>query len=297
MAVTQLNAPPSAQYVVRHSPRGVAKLTEFQDPGFTIVGDHLSQHGEMSLTAIGLATHILSLPDGSPVDIRTLAAKFPEGRARVASALRELEAHGYLERVRQQTGGKWVTLTYSYNNPAATRARRAREAASSHTPSAPATPAPEEPAPAAPEPERTPEPEPAAPRPTAPAALPPVPQPAYPAPDLLRSATALLAGLQLQDPRLLLSAYDTEHLAPAVATWLERGATPAAVQRAMTANLPTEPLRRPAAFLAHRLTTELPPLPEFGAAPSTPDPFQTCDHCDRAFRSPTPVPAATADPT
>ncbi|MFH8556688.1 hypothetical protein ACH4FE_24185 [Streptomyces celluloflavus] len=126
-------------------------MTEFQHPGFTIIGDHLAQHRELSLTAIGLATYIQSLPEGAPVDIRTLAEKFPEGRERVATALRELEAYGYIERVRERTdNGKLVTVTYSYNNPEATRARRAREAAARSPHRTTGAPTPEEPAPARP---------------------------------------------------------------------------------------------------------------------------------------------------
>ncbi|MGW5942213.1 hypothetical protein ACWIG3_06605 [Streptomyces celluloflavus] len=126
-------------------------MTEFQHPGFTIIGDHLAQHRELSLTAIGLATYIQSLPEGAPVDIRTLAEKFPEGRERVATALRALEAYGYIERVRERTdNGKLVTVTYSYNNPEATRARRAREAAARSPHRTTGAPPPEEPAPARP---------------------------------------------------------------------------------------------------------------------------------------------------
>ncbi|MFE6737437.1 hypothetical protein [Streptomyces tubercidicus] len=134
MAEQQLNAPERARHEIRRSPRrspsGVHQVTEFQDPGYTIVGNHLTQHRSLSGLAIGLAAYIQSLPEGAPVDIRTLAKRFPEGRERIAAALRELETHGYLERVRRRTAdGRLVTLTISYNNPAATRARRARETA------------------------------------------------------------------------------------------------------------------------------------------------------------------------
>ncbi|MEW1718557.1 hypothetical protein [Streptomyces sp. NPDC093109] len=132
-------------------------MTEFQNPGFTIVGDHLAQHPDLSFCAIGLATYIQSLPEGAPVDIRTLAARFPEGRERIAAAMRELEAHGYIERRRMRTPeGKIVTRTISYNNPEATRARLAREAAAAQGArpgqgqSQGGEPAPEEPEPARP---------------------------------------------------------------------------------------------------------------------------------------------------
>ncbi|MGY0485943.1 hypothetical protein [Streptomyces sp. WG-D5] len=85
---------------------------------FTVVGHHLAQHADLSLTAIGLATHIQSLPDGSRVTIKDFAARFPEGEVRIAAALRELETHGYLERIKERLpSGRIVTRTISYNKP------------------------------------------------------------------------------------------------------------------------------------------------------------------------------------
>ncbi|MFB7467121.1 hypothetical protein ACFCZ1_27100 [Streptomyces sp. NPDC056224] len=66
------------------------------------IDNNLAQHGELSLTAIGLSTHIQSLPTGADVSIKALAQRFTEGEARIASALRELEAHGYLPRTRER---------------------------------------------------------------------------------------------------------------------------------------------------------------------------------------------------
>ncbi|GAB3180630.1 hypothetical protein GCM10027162_34810 [Streptomyces incanus] len=133
----------------------------------------------------------------------------------------------------------------------------------------------------------------------APKPLPAVPRPAFPAPELLRAAAGLLAGLCRHDPLLFLSARDTAHLAPGVAAWLERDVSPAAVRHALTTDLPPEGLRRPAAFLARRLTARLPHPPPF-RAPSTvsPEPVVTkvrnCNGCERGFRAPTA--AATAEP-
>ncbi|WP_030601237.1 helix-turn-helix domain-containing protein [Streptomyces achromogenes] len=226
---------------------------------FTVIGNHLVQHAELSLLAIGLACHIQSLPSGARVDIKTLAARFPEGAIRIAAALRELETHGYLRRERTRVpGGRIITRTISCNQPG----RRAEE-----------PPAPRR----RQQSRRT--------------ALPAVPKPAYPSPELLRSATDVLAGLRRRDPRLLLSATEAEHLAPGVAAWLERDVPPTAVREALTTNLPPAPLTRPAALLAHRLTTGLPPLPPYRTPEPPPParhPLQTCETCDRAFRSPNP---------
>ncbi|MDO0913940.1 helix-turn-helix domain-containing protein [Streptomyces sp. DT2A-34] len=228
---------------------------------FTVIGNHLAQHPELSALAIGLAVYIQSLPTGARTDIKTLAARFPEGSTRIAAALRELEAHGYLRRERRRTpNGRIVTRTISCNQPGRHQDH----------PAPPRKKRPQSP--------RKP--------------LPAVPQPAYPAPTLLQTATDLLADLRRHDdPRLLLSQHDTAHLAPGVAAWLERDVTPTAVRHALTTDLPPGPLCRPAALLAHRLTTQLPPPPPFRApAPPPPvrHPFQTCEGCDRAFRSPLP---------
>ncbi|WP_405840009.1 helix-turn-helix domain-containing protein [Streptomyces platensis] len=323
MAEEKPNAPARAQYAIRRSPSphlsGVHQVTEFQDPGYTIVGNHLTQHRSLSGLAIGLAAYIQSLPEGAPVDIRTLAKRFPEGRGRIAAALRELEAHGYLERVRRRTDdGRMVTLTLSYNNPAATRARRARESAEEAKRRTAVTPAPVASAPVPPGPAAPPSVSPGSVAPTRASRTPPPTPPPAPAPASSHGRTdppharpepppppppeprtraqhtpaaALLANLRYEDPRLLLSVRDVHRLTPAVAAWLERGASPEAVRNALTAGLPAT-LRHPAALLTHRLSELLPPpLPAASPAATTrarPAPLQTCDGCDRAFRASTP---------
>ncbi|WP_330289926.1 helix-turn-helix domain-containing protein [Streptomyces sp. NBC_00576] len=254
---------------------------------FTVIGNHLSQHPELSLLAIGLSVHIQSLPAGAPVDIKTLAKRFPEGADRIAAALRELETHGYLRRSRERTpAGRIVTRTVSCNRPGH-HAERPADAdpdadadadAGSDRPTRPAHPA-------------TPGP----PKKRAPRKpLPAVPQPAYAGPGILQAATDLLAGLRRLDPDLLLSTCDTAHLAPGVAAWLERDASPTAVRHALISDLPPEGMRRPAAFLAHRLAAQLPPPAPFGGPPSQAEtvhvrhPLQNCDGCDRGFRGPEP---------
>ncbi|WP_405880321.1 helix-turn-helix domain-containing protein [Streptomyces sp. NBC_01384] len=267
------SAPPHAQSRIpgknhphRHPHSGVVHDNARHTTRFTVIGNHLAQHPELSGLAIGLGVHIQSLPTGARVDIKTLAARFPEGATRIAAALRELEAHGYLRRTRERApGGRIVTRTISCNQPGHHRTSA----------DGPRTPA------------RRPAPDDRPPR----KKLPAVPRPAYPSPTLLQTATDLLATLRRHDPRLLLSATDTEHLAPGVAAWLERDLTPTAVQQGLTTDLPLVPLRRPAALLAHRLAAQLPPPPPFRAPVPPPDarhPLQTCDGCDRAFRSPAP---------
>ncbi|MFE5890539.1 helix-turn-helix domain-containing protein [Streptomyces sp. NPDC002285] len=243
-------------------------MDESHDQEFTVVGNHLAQHSELSLTAIGLAVHIQSLPTGSLVGIKVLATKFPEGETRIASALRELETHGYLARTKERLpSGRIVTRTTSYNKPQARTSGRT-------------TPAPRrEPAPDLKESEQP------GPARTEPLSVPDTSElPAH------RTARNVLAGLRTRDPRLHLAEPDVRRLAPAVVTWLDRGVAPDDVQRTLSAGLPPEGVRHPSRFLAHRLTALLPPPfePEPGFEAARPDPLQNCEGCDRAFRSPCP---------
>ncbi|MET9426798.1 helix-turn-helix domain-containing protein [Streptomyces sp. NPDC003036] len=256
-----------------HSRGGVIHDNNREHARYTVIGNHLAQHRELSLTAIGLSAHIQSLPTGAPVDIRTLAARFPEGRERIAAALRELEQRGYIRRERERTPeGQIITRTISCNMPAAAR----REAALQDPSAPPPEPMSEPQTLTLPRPRREP-------RPLS------VPQPGHSNAELLRQALDLLAGLRHHDPRLLLSERDAEVLAPGVVAWLEREVGPELVRAALTACLPTGPLHRPAALLAHRLTTQLPPPPTFRAArPPRPHPLQCCDGCGRGFRAPEP---------
>ncbi|MEU3059935.1 helix-turn-helix domain-containing protein [Streptomyces subrutilus] len=241
---------------------------------YTVVGNHLAQHRVLSLVALGLALHIQSLPAGAGVGIKRLCERFPEGEVWIAAGLRELEAHGYLERSRVRLpSGQVVTRTVSYNRP-------------STVPVVPATPstAPPDPSPAAP-PAVLPAPPPPE-SPDAVVAVPapvpvPVPVPVAPVPAVAdgpvrpepgtggrwwREAVALLARLRGDDPRLLLAERHVRELAPGVAAWLERGAEPDAVRMLLAAGLPAD-LRHPAGLIAHRLRTQTPPrLPPAPAA-------------------------------
>jgi hypothetical protein len=281
------------------TPSGVTHVRTYQSGQYVVIGNHLAQHRELSLTAIGLATHILSVPEGTPVDIRSLADRFSEGRDRIASALRELEEHGYLQRVREHTdSGRLVTRTYAHHNPdtAATAAaplrvagppaagRRTVErqsaarttevpAASEEDDQAPSRQAPA-PDPAVREVCATPDPRqasatkpPVLERPVTPntrqasAPEPAVPEVrATPHPRHDRAA-ALLAGLRRTDDRLILSRRDVDRLAPAVSAWLDNGVSAAVVHHALTDGLPVD-LRNPAKLIAYRLDALLPvPLP------------------------------------
>lgn len=279
-------------------PSGVEHVNVRHTERFTVVGNHLSQHPELSLAARGLALHIQSLPPGAKVGIKVLAARLPaDSEHRIAEALRELEEHGYLKRTRVRSPeGKVYTRTVSYNHPdpaaldkARTQTRARPQVTKPRKPRPARTPAPT-PAPAPPPPAQ-PEPEPVSlPRVPAPTAKkpprPPLPQPLHPRPQLLQAAALLLVGLQNQDGELVLTEEQIDFLAPGVAAWFERDASPAAVRKALTEDLP-RPVRFPAQLVRHRLTVSLPSGRSLPAA-FRPVPMQNCDGCDRAFRAPEP---------
>lgn len=271
---------------------GVVHVKVRHSSHFTVVGNHLAQHCELSLIAIGLATHIQSLPAGAKVGIKFLVERFPESEARITNALRELEKHGYLQRTRERLpSGRVVTRTTSYNQPCAAAAQTAPavKPGAKKAPSAPARATKTAPiAPNSSPPSSPPEPPSAPPTPSAPPKpTPPLPRPETPSPALDRTASALLLDLNRRATAFDLSDEDVRTLIPAVATWLEREATPAAIRRVLTTDLPV-PVKHPVKFLGHRLTKQLPPpLPPTDRPPLY-DPLQNCDECDRAFRAPEP---------
>ncbi|MFE9815742.1 helix-turn-helix domain-containing protein [Streptomyces sp. NBC_00236] len=270
-----------------HAPSGgVVHVKVRHSSHFTVIGNHLAQHHELSLIAIGLATHIQSLPPGAKVGIKCLVERFPESEARIAAALRDLEKHGYLQRTRERLpSGRVITRTISYDRPCKV------------TPAA--VPAPELPAKQmrsagaqAPDPVHiTPNPPMPAPGPAVPAKVVPpkvpAPRPEKPSPELDRMASAFLLDLNQRATEFELSEDDIRELTPAVAAWFERKATPAALGRALTTDLPV-PVKFPVKFLEDRLTKRFPsPLPP-AERPPLYDPLQNCDGCDRAFRAPEP---------
>ncbi|PCG85574.1 hypothetical protein CIB93_13570 [Streptomyces sp. WZ.A104] len=286
-------------------PSGVIHVAIPHTSRFTIVGNHLAQHAELSLAAIGIGVHIQSLPAGSQVGIKALTARFAEGETTIASALRELETHGYLHRTRVRlANGRMVTRTVFCNHPGALP--RGGAVAVPMPVVAPPAPVPAGPpvlpVVAAAVPEPAPEPAPVPEEPHPPVRVPPrtapkpprrpLPQPRELTPELRRASSALLADLRRHAEELLLCEQDIEELVPGVAAWLERDTQPDAIRHALTADLP-QPPRSPAKLIRHRLTVLLPP-PLPGTSDLTPVrrtvviPLQNCDRCDHAFRATSP---------
>ncbi|MFJ4921242.1 hypothetical protein [Streptomyces sp. NPDC088725] len=257
---------------------------------FTVLANALAQRRGSAVT-VGVATYILSLPDGAPVSIAALCEHFTEGEILISRALRELESAGYLERRRERgPGGRVHTRTFAYDVPGQGELRTPGRPRPSRPQS---TPAPAQEVARA----RPPEPE-----PDEPAAVPEAHEaPEQQAPDHQPAdhqlpdpqAVVILASLRIADPRLVLSRREVDQLAPGVTSWLTQGMSPEQITESLTARLPDRFRSRPARILGYRLAeppVALPPafVPVPAPAPEL-FPWQTCEGgCERAFRAPEP---------
>ncbi|EFL01521.1 conserved hypothetical protein [Streptomyces sp. SPB78] len=295
----------------RCASRGVTHVRTRLDREFCVVANALAQHRNLDYLAIGIATYMLSVPEGTKVSIKALTERDPRhGEHAISGALRRLEAVGFLRRETSRLPtGRIVTRTFIHTvpvrddapeavrvepiaaEPAAPVREEARasvreEARASVREEAGAAPK------AAPAPVRDTTPAPV--RDTAPAA----PAPAPP-PRTYGIAAHVLSALHREDPRLVLPERDLARLTPLAAAWLERDVDRDALRAALLAHLPQH-IHRPAAFLAHRLVTDLPAPPtklpttfRAGSAPVEPSNlpdvrpsawWHSCDVCERALR-------------
>ncbi|MYX35347.1 MULTISPECIES: hypothetical protein [unclassified Streptomyces] len=262
---------------------GVVHVRRRLTANFTILSNRLAQRPGSAVT-VGVGAYLLSVPDGVPVSIDALRAHFTESRERLARALNELEAEGFLERVVvREENGRIRTRTYVHDVP------RADAPAAPDGPAAAPAPAPTPPAPVVPAgaceeaPGTAPE---AVPDGAAPGAH---PLGAHPLGEdaLGKAAEAVLVSLRVRDSRLLLSRRDIARLSPGVAAWLRLGADPRSIAEALAADLPPALTHRPAGLLAYRLRTGEPPAAV--PPPRAAVPWQACDSCERPFRGHAPA--------
>ncbi|MFC4912564.1 helix-turn-helix domain-containing protein [Actinomadura gamaensis] len=262
-----------------------------------ILPNALTQHTGLSLQARGLAAFLLSLPDGTDISIRALAARLTEGEIAIGRALRELETAGYLTRQRvRDASGRITTITTMRDVPAADLG------VSPEAPAAAPEPAPE-PAASTPEPAQQPAPE---DEPAAPSAPKPTPRAPAPSLDAVTAGTRVLLDVAAVEPRLTVGARALPALAALVDQALAADVAPAEIHRALTANLPGE-IRSAAALIRHRLDEHLPVWTAAAtvralraSAPTTPRPrveiaaspaaarWTECGDCARPLRTATP---------
>ncbi|MEV6104138.1 hypothetical protein AB0M28_05390 [Streptomyces sp. NPDC051940] len=254
---------------------------------FTVLGNDVLRDNRLSFTARGLLAYLLSLPDGSREDVRTLADNHPHlGRRGVAKAMNELIAAGYYHRVTDRDPDTGYITTWTYVSdvprptgsplplPAGTGDAADGQPGTSPTGLKTRDEKPPTPPPAATKPE-SPEGW-AGEAPERPTRKTPEAEP-EPTPEQTRAA-ALLTRITATEPRLTLAPADALTLAPLAATWVDHGCTEPELRAALTSGLPRV-IHSPRHLLANRLTRKLPKprLRRDPAAPATPLP--ECAEC------------------
>lgn len=233
---------------------------------FTTISNEVLRDSRLSFCARGVLSHLLSLLDGRRGDIRTLADQTPEGRERVASALRELERLGYLKReVKRAHAGRLFTDVEVFEAPHEASAQVAPTPGLPGSGSANVGPSGDHPV------------------------IQGVEEPTHPTPTVEDSepgregdvddeqetkvSAALLERVTRAEPQLSLGRRETLRLAPLVTEWRRRGASDLHVFGALTAGLPKGGVHHPERFLDTRLRTKMPAEPRI--APALPE----CDRC------------------
>lgn len=216
---------------------------------FTVLGNEVLRDSRLSYCARGILAHLLSQPDGKREDIRTLAEHTPEGRERVAAAMRELERFGYLKRTKKRTteGQIYTELDVfdTLDRPSDQVTPDAGFPGSGDSASGSDGDHPVE--------ERDDEPN-----------LPPPPDTDVEAgredvdDEEMNASAALLARVGRAEPRLALGEVEALRLAPLVVQWRRRGATELHVINALTVGLPRGGVYHPVRFIETRLRSKMP---------------------------------------
>lgn len=85
---------------------------------FTVVSNETIRDSRLSWKARGILLYLLSLPDNWQTSADELVRRGPDGRHGVLTGLQELEAVGYVQRVRvQKPNGHWNTKTLVFDHP------------------------------------------------------------------------------------------------------------------------------------------------------------------------------------
>lgn len=230
---------------------------------FTTLGNEVLRDNRLSFCARGILGHLLSYPDGQRADIRTLTDRTPEGRERVAAALRELERFGYLRRsIKRTPDGRVYTDVDVFDS-----------ASGASSPVAPDAGFPGSGGPAAgsggDHPVNQRDEEPSLPAPTGEARA---GREDDDADQEIAASAALLARVARLEPKLILGRHEALQLAPLVARWRRRGASELHILHTLSAGLPPS-VHHPARFIECRLRTKMP------AEPVRTPPRLECEEC------------------
>lgn len=217
---------------------------------FTTLGNEVLRDNRLSFCARGILGHLLSLPNGQRGDIRTLAEHTPEGRERVASALRELERFGYLKRaVKRTPQGRLYTEVNVFDHPNGPLSQVTPDTGFPGSGGRVASPNVDHPVNERDE-------EPTRPAPTADAST--IGREGDGDAETAASAD-VLTRVARAEPRLGLGHRDAYRLAALVTEWRRRGASDLHVINALTVGLPRGGVHHPARFLETRLRSKMPP--------------------------------------
>lgn len=231
---------------------------------FTTLGNEVLRDSRLSYCARGILAYLLSQPDGKRDDIRTLAERTPEGRERVASAMRELEKLGYITRTKKRMpDGQIYTEVEVFDTPGGEASQLTPNAGIPDDGESVSSPDGDQPVK-----ERGKE-------------------PTHPEPadddveggregdcdEETKSSAELLARVVRTEPQLALGAMDVLRLAPLVTEWRRRGASELHIAGSLTSGLPRAGVYHPARFIETRLVAKMPP--EQCAAPVR----MECDGC------------------
>lgn len=89
-------------------------IREEHKDNFTIMNNHHFKDKSLSLKAMGLLSLMLSLPPDWDYSVRGMATRCKDGIDSVRSTMLELEAAGYLERVRtRRSNGRYGENHYT----------------------------------------------------------------------------------------------------------------------------------------------------------------------------------------
>ncbi|GAA1991967.1 hypothetical protein [Kitasatospora viridis] len=228
---------------------------------FTVLPNSVLQCRRLSFTARGLLADLLSRPDGWRENAQHMADTSPQGRSAVRKALKELTEAGFyrVEKIRMPDG-TIRSEAHVYDTPQLALPGVTRPASGGATTGGPDVPVVKN---LVKEPTH-----PADGQQTADEAggepggregenreieqAPPIPD------AQTRRAVATLFRVIRCEPRLHLGEAEARSLAPLVAQWLARGATPADLAAALLPGLPAQ-LHAPAAMLRNRLERKMPP--------------------------------------
>ena len=218
---------------------------------FTTLGNEVLRDSRLSYCARGILAYLLSQPDGKRDDIRTLAERTPEGRERVASAMRELEALGYLTRAKKRTpDGHIHTEVEVFDTPGGVSSQLESNAGFPDSGGSAGSPDGDHPVKERGE-------EPTHPAPGADGAE-AEPEGGGSGGEETRASAELLARVARREPQLALGETDVLRLAPLVTEWRRRGASEQLITGALTSGLPRAGVYHPARFVETRLVAKMP---------------------------------------